>query len=307
MLGSIWALLLFALPLTSLASDPGKPFELIELADGVYVHIGQHAEIDQHAREDSANLGVVVGTQCVAIIDSGGSLAIGERFQAAVRRRTDKPICWVINTHIHFDHVLGNASFFKTGATIIAHQALRESWPQNESFFAEEFADELQSNSGVAKLSGPSEFVESTRVIDLGDRQLRLEAHPPAHSGGDMTILDIKSNTLFAGDLLSRERMPVLDGSIKGWLTWMEQVQELQFNAVVPGHGGVDRRWPEGLQPQLAYFRSLRENVRMLIDEGVFLEDAVTEIGPAILRNWQLHERAHARNVSRTYRELEWD
>ena len=86
-------------------------FALGNPAPGVYVHYGQQAEMSRANLGDIANLGFVVGTRCVAVIDTGGTYAVGHALREAIRRVTAVPICYVINTHGHPDHVFGNPAF----------------------------------------------------------------------------------------------------------------------------------------------------------------------------------------------------
>src|SRR5271168_1208632 len=89
----------------------GEAFAVNELASGVYVHRGAQLPLDAPGHDDIANIGFVVGSRCVAVIDTGGSVRVGRGLRAAIRRRTSLPICYVINTHVHVDHVLGNFAF----------------------------------------------------------------------------------------------------------------------------------------------------------------------------------------------------
>lgn len=299
------AVLLVALTTGARAAEPG--FTLDEVAPGVYLHRGQHRDLDDPGRADSANVAYVEGDRCLAVIDSGGAIATGADFLAAIRARTTKPVCYVINTHVHFDHVLGNAAFVAPETTFVGHQALVESMAANQGFFAERFAAELGGPGQEAKVIGPTLTVETTRDLDLGGRVLQLVAQPPAHTAADVTVLDLQSRTLFTGDLLFRERLPVIDGSFKGWLAWMARAMQDHYTLVVPGHGPPDPAWPAGANAQLAYFEALRSAVREAIDKGELVEDAPDEVAADALRDWKLTGRAHRLNVSRAYRELEWD
>jgi quinoprotein relay system zinc metallohydrolase 2 len=296
---------LFAVSAPAAAGE--EAFALDEIAAGVYVHRGQMADLDSPARADSANLGVVVGARCVAIIDSGGALATGRALAAAIAARTPRPVCYVINTHVHFDHVLGNGAFVGDGTRFVGQQALAEAMTVNREFFAEQFAAELDGPDGAARVIGPDDLVRTRMELDLGERTLVLTAVARAHSTTDLTVLDNASDTLFTGDLVFRERLPVLDGSLAGWLAWLDTAMQTPHARVVPGHGPVDLQWPEGARPLERYLTALRDDTRAAIAAGEFLEDAKASVAAAQRGEWILTERAHGLNVSRAYRELEWE
>ncbi|MGR8949924.1 MAG: MBL fold metallo-hydrolase, partial [Gammaproteobacteria bacterium] len=192
-----------------------------QLAEGVYLHRGQHAGLEDENRGDSANIGFIVGDRCVAVIDSGGAISTGKKLYSAIKSITDKAVCYVINTHVHFDHVLGNAAFLGAKPEFVGHKNLAESISGNRAFFVEQFSAELGS-SDEALVIGPTMLVEEQETIDLGNRQLLLRAAKPAHTDADLSVLDIKTNLLWTGDLVFRERMPILDASLKGWLSWLD-------------------------------------------------------------------------------------
>ena len=280
---------------------------LRELAPGVYVHAGQYADLDSPARGDSANLGVVIGRRCVGVVDSGGALATGRALKAAIAALTPLPVCYVINTHVHFDHVLGNAAFVGPATEFVGHADLAAAIAANIEYFAERFATELGSPGQGAAVIAPTVLVKDSATLDLGGRHLHITAVATAHSTTDITVLDDASDILFTGDLLFRERLPVLDGSLTGWLTWLHAAMAKHYAQVVPGHGPPDAAWPAGAEPELRYFQALLTATRGAIAQGMMLEDAVQSVAAAERARWLLSERAHPLNVSRAFRELEWE
>lgn len=288
---------------TLMASGSASEFSITEIAPGIYLHSGKHAGLDDPGRGDSANIGFIIGEKCVAVIDTGGSLATGRNLRTAITRHTELPICYVINTHVHFDHVLGNAAFSADKPAFVGHKNLVDSMAANKAFFVEEFSEELAGND-EALVIGPTVAVEATQKLDLGGRELVLTAEAPAHTDADLTVFDTKANLLWSGDLVFRERMPILDASLRGWLAWLDK--NPGEVVVIPGHGKAGDTWEQSTQQIRSYLEALLIESRQAIQDGVFLEDALESVAKSAAEDWQLNDR-HARNVSKAYRELEWE
>lgn len=281
----------------------GKASYLQPLSPGVYWHNGRHLSLQNTERDDIANSGVIIGTKCVAVIDSGGSLALGKQLLTAIRTITKLPICYIINTHIHYDHILGNAAFIDTNTKFVGHHKLSAAVERNQDFFQKRFSTELAG----AKLINPSILVKGEQQLDLGGRMLELRSWQTAHSHTDLTVYDPTSGSFWTGDLVFRERLPRLDGSLRGWLEAMKQLKTLPARQIIPGHGAVATNWDEALTDQNRYLTTLLNEVRAKIKASVFVTDALKTVGISEKEHWQLFEAGHKGNVSRAFTELEWE
>jgi quinoprotein relay system zinc metallohydrolase 2 len=288
-------------------ASAAEAFNLTALAPGVFVHAGKMLALDAPGHDDIANLGFVVGTRCVAVIDTGGSLRTGRALRDAVRQRTPLPVCYVIDTHVHVDHVLGNAAFAADKPKFVGHAQLGAALARSRELFLRDYAADLDAPATAGQIITPDLTVKETLELDLGGRTLQLKAWPTAHTDCDLTVFDPASGTLFAGDLLFRQRVPALDGSAKGWLGVIDELARLEVQHVVPGHGPVGSDLKSALAPERAYLEVLVAGVRAALKSGEAMGTAIGHIGGGEKAQWQLWETAHPHNVARVYQELEWE
>ena len=286
--------------------DP-EPFNLKQVADGIYLHSGVHVEFTDPQHDDIANIGFIVGNDCIAVIDTGGSVTIGQELLLSIREISNLPICYVINTHVHFDHILGNLAFKNEDAQFVGHIKLIDAIEQSRDFFLEQSKNDLGPAPNRNSIVGPNLGVDKTMELDLGNRLLRLTAYQTAHSNTDLTVLDLKTNTFWTGDLIFKERIPALSGKLKGWLAVLEEFQNQDIALAIPGHGTTSKNWPKSYAAEMSYLTMLLNDTRKAIAKGQFLEEAVSSIGKDEKQDWLLHEQHHKRNVTKAFTELEWE
>ena len=278
-----------------------------EIVPGVFVHAGQTSQMTRDNEGAIANVGFIIGDSAVAVIDTGGSVREGLQLLAAIRARTDKPIRYVINTHGHPDHVFGNAAFVRDGTEFVGHNNLPRALATRGPFYIDAFrrimgADLIE----PVRIIPPKLLVDGTLELDLGSRGIVLRAWPTAHSDNDLTVLDKQTKTLFAGDLVFLTHIPVVDGSIRGFLSVIRELEALPAQRVVPGHGAVSE-WPTALADERRYLQTLALDVRALVARGKPIAVAAETAATSERSRWELFDDFNARNATAAFSEIEWE
>jgi quinoprotein relay system zinc metallohydrolase 2 len=279
-----------------------------EIADGVFAFSGTPEMMTDKNEGEICNVSFIVGAEAVAVIDSGGSVAEGRELIAAIRATTDRPIRYLVNTHMHPDHIFGNAAFEETGAIIVGHHNLPRALASRGEYYLQSYRESM-GNTLMAeiKIVPPTKLITDDEQVDLGGRKLTLKAWKPAHTDNDLTVFDQQSDTFFTGDLCFIDHLPTMDGSLRGWIAQLDELKAIKAKQAVPGHGPVPSKWPAALEPQQRYFEILARDIRKAIADGVPMAEAVKTAAGTERANWHLFDEYNPRNATAAFAELEWE
>ena len=288
------------------AAGPPTAATTVEVAPGLHVRRGLTEDASAANNDAIANLSFIVGRDAVAVIDPGGSSHDGASLRMAIRGITDRPIRYVVLTHVHPDHVFGASAFREDNPTVVGHAKLPEQFVARGEFYRQG----LERILGAGRVDAPvvpTMLVKETAELDLGGRILSLTAHKPAHTVCDLSVIDRQSGVLLTGDLLFVDRIPVLDGDLKGWLSELATIGAAGIQAAVPGHGPPLVPWPVAAAAETRYLQTLLDETRAAIAKGIPIEEATDQVAQSERANWQMFESYHGRNVIEAYRRLEWE
>jgi len=252
----------------------------------------------------AGNVGISVGEDGVFMIDTQM-----QRFAAALdaaQREVsgDRAVDLVLNTHLHGDHVLGNAYFAEQGAAVLAHPSVREA-------LINPVTAQLTGRTPEPLSGGflPTVGVTQGDVITLNGRTARLHHTPDAHTNGDLFVVFEDADVIHAGDLLFSGWFPYIDldngGTVLGYIAAMQAIvdQAGENTQIIPGHGPLSTR--ADLEESIAMLTQAREAVAALVEQGMGL-DEIQAANPlaAFHEDWNWGFITTERMVWTLYRDL---
>ncbi|HWY71738.1 MAG TPA: MBL fold metallo-hydrolase [Terriglobales bacterium] len=275
-------------------------FTVKQIGKGVYAAISGRA---------GGNTGFIIGDNGVLVVDTFISQTPARDLLSEIRKITNLPVKYVVNTHYHLDHVAGNAIFTEAGATVIAHRNER-GWVRTENlkFFRQNGATPTaEQRAQVASLVEPQITYDHILEVNLGSRLVRV-VYLPGHTGGDSVVYIPDANVVFTGDLAWNQRIPnLIDATTSAWIETLDKMMAAHPNATfIPGHGDVAS--VQDIRAFHDYLAALRESIQKAQAAGQS-GDALTQTVLADLKPkygaWPGFERLSPLNVQQTAAELD--
>ena len=300
---SICVLLVMGLAL--LLPAHARELQPVKVADNVYAFIGDPGEPSIENAGNTGNSGFIVGDDGVVVVDTGISYEHGREMLAAIGRLSSKPVRLVIITHADQEFLFGNAAFDELGVPVLAQVKSMELMRQR----CDHCLSNLNRLLGPQIMRGsrlvlPSQLVEKSATLAVAGLSLELLHFGWGSTPGDLAVFDPASGVLFAGALVSNQRIPDLrDSDFKGWLSALDQADRIPCRMVVPAYGPVVA--PIGIQNTRAYLLALDMEVQRLYQSGASLMEAVDAADLPAYRHWDMYPATHRRNVLQRYLQLE--
>ena len=223
--------LLIGLPLHAL--------EVQKVKENVYAIVGPLGQRTADNFANNATFGVVVTSEGVVLIDTGGSWKGAERLHATIREITEQPVKFVINTGGQDHRWIGNDYWQKQGATVITSSAAVTDQKARVSVqmtgLSVLLGDALQ---GTVPTYADIIF-ESEYEFALGGESFEITFTGQAHTPGDVYVWVPSAKTVFTGDIVYTERILGIgeQSSSRSWINVFKAVAELNPLHIVPGHG----------------------------------------------------------------------
>ncbi len=211
----------------------------------------------------NSNSAFVVTRDGVLVIDSGSSETIGKALRRVIAKVTDKPVRWIINTHGHGDHWLGNAALADAKTEIIASSTVRNRIEKEGAEWVARFNTMTDGATGASRVLKPNQVYDARVAIAFGDLKAELIPSQDAHSPGDLVVWLPQQRLLIGGDVLYTERAPAtFDSRLTQWIVFLGELEALKPVKIVPGHGPV----ADGAS--VSYLRAYFEDLWKVVEAG---------------------------------------
>jgi glyoxylase-like metal-dependent hydrolase (beta-lactamase superfamily II) len=295
--------------------QPADPFTLKPLRGGVHALYGR-----------GGNVGFLVGPEAVLVVDSQyKDMAPGIVEQ--IRKVTDKPIKFLVNTHHHGDHVGGNETF-RPLSVIVAHDNVRKRMLASPQDILRDYPARLEAARAAGRedqatnLAEQIEWAKKVKLEEIPapiltyDSELRIHVNgetiqvwhtPPAHTDGDSSVYFEKANVLHMGDLLFHRYIPFIDvksgGSPGGYLKALDAVvaRVPPDVTIIPGHGEVTD--VAGLKAFRQYVTDIMDAARKARAAGQSKDDFVKSTELATYREYRGYPDRFRDNLAAAYDE----
>lgn len=210
-----------------------------EVAPNVYAVVSSSKGFpNEENRGWNSNMAFVVTDDGVLVFDTGTSDAIGESLKATIREVTDEPIRWVVNSHSHGDHWLGNAAVAGDDTTILASEETRGIIEDDGQSWVDRVAQMTDGTAGETTVLPPNETVTENETRELGGVTVEFRLLGTAHSPGDMALWLPEQEVLMAADVAYGNAAPAtMDADVRHWMATLEELEALDPAVVIPGHG----------------------------------------------------------------------
>ena len=230
------------------------------------------------------NIGFSIGNDGIVLVDDQFA-PLADRIKAALKELTDKPVRFVINTHYHFDHIDGNASF-QRDAPVVAHHNVRKRLETGGT--PGNLGSVKQTMKPVVSEALPILTFSQDVTIHLNGEDIRVLHCPNGHTDGDSVIFFPQSNVVHMGDDFVTYGFPFIDlasgGSVEGMIAATENViANLPPDVkVIPGHGAVSTL------RDVERFTNMLTETRSVIEQAIKAGKALDQMkAERILETWR--------------------
>lgn len=274
----------------------------IKLNENSYYFYGKEEYFSPLNGGDIANVSFIITQNYVILIDTGSSYEYGLQIKKEIEKITSKPIKYIINTHHHPDHFLGNSAF---QSDIFATNYTKNEITQNGDLYIVNLVNIVQSAMKDTKVKAPNKDLNS-KILDLDGYKLEV-LYLDGHTKSDVAISDYQTKILYSADLVFHKRTPATaHADIKKWIKSLEELQKIDYKILVSGHG-IATTSKEPIKENILYLRFLDETLKQSAKDGLDIFEILEKPIPKEFESFTMFKEEFERSVINLYPSYEKD
>ena len=274
----------------------------IKLNENSYYFYGKEEYFSPLNGGDISNVSFIITQDSVILIDTGSSYEYGLQIKKEIEKITSKPIKYIINTHHHPDHFLGNSAF---QSDIFATPYTKNEITQNGDLYIVNLVNIVQSAMKDTKVKAPNKNLNS-KILDLDGYKLEV-LYLDGHTKSDVAIFDSQTKILYSADLVFHKRTPATaHADIKKWVKSLEELEKIDYKFLVSGHGIVTTS-KEPIKENIFYLRFLDETLKQSAKEGLDIFEILEKPVPKEFESFTMFKEEFERSVINLYPSYEKD
>jgi len=274
-----------------------------KVTEGVYCFFGKLENINKQNAGNMVNTCFIQTKEGFIVIDSGPTYAYAQQAYTQMQNIAKLPVKYVINTHDHDDHWLGNSFYKSKGALLIGSKTYEQNvFEGMQTRMHRVLGDRLYQNTKIVTLD---RVIDTAYTFKVGEENIEIKKLvKQGHTQGDLIVFLPSKRTIFVGDLVFNGRLTSLrDGSLMGSIEALEKIDAYDAKYIIAGHGfNTDKNATKALK---TYLLEIKEKVQKALDEDIGMEEITKKVPMLAYEKMKLYDVLHKNNVLDAYKELE--
>ena len=275
-----------------------------KVSETTHCFFGLSEVMDERNNGNMSNSCFVNMGSSYLVIDSGPTYQYASQAYKKMKDIKNLPISYVVNTHVHDDHWLGNSYYKELGVQIIGSRAFEDEPKVEMTRMQKRISPDAYAKTTQVF---PTLLVKDKKTLSLDSRKVHIiSVNKKAHTDSDLFVYIPSEKMVFVGDLVFNDRIPsIRDGNLKGWIETLDEIREMDVEFIIGGHGEIVD--VSSIDMTYNYIKTLRERVSSLIEDGEGIGDVVNMVTMDKFKDVNFYDSMHRQNVEIAYRMLEWE
>ena len=275
----------------------------IKLAENSYYFYGKEEYFSKENGGDIANSSFIITKNSVILIDTGSSKLYGEQVKKQIEKITNKPIKYILNTHHHPDHFLGNSAF--SNSDIYASEFTKNEIEANGDLYIVNLVNIIHEAMNKTKVKAPNQIL-TTKNLNFDGYKLKV-LYFDGHTQSDIAIYDENTKILYASDLVFYKRtLATPHANLNKWIKSLKELEKINYSILVPGHG-ISSTTKDPVKENIAYLEFLQNTLKNSAKEGLDIYEILNKPIPKEFESFTMFSEEFERSVINLYPSYEKD